>query len=211
MRISAVNNQNPNFMMAKPANMRAYTKTVEEGLKVLDKNMGFIIHNSSVPAKKAINTGIGSLLSVSAAISLIPFLKEHGFSTIQQDPDNLRSNDPSPYAPLTPDKNIYMIPLERLASQAYDNILSARTLKAISTRANLVEADRVNYNNVSIEYDHALWEAFTNFKTKSASKNRNKTIEELSLDFEIYKDTHFEEFEPHAIYEILAKHYYYSK
>lgn len=199
MKIS-VNYNEPQFRaMPKPAEMPAYKKAVREGLKVLNKEMGFIIHNNSVPAKKSANTGIGSLLSVTAATAFIPFLQDHGFTSIQQEPSNLRGGDPSPYSPLTTGQNIFVIPLERLASEEYDNLLSQRTLNVISTRANAKEPDRVNYNDVRIEYDHALWEFYENFMNFGC-----KAIEE---EYVKYYKNNIDELEPQAIYEILAKKY----
>ena len=87
---------------AKPANMRAYTRAVAEGLEVLDKTVGIIIHNSSVPSHKSSSTGIGSLLSENARAVFIPFLREQAVTTIQQEPAYIRRlSDPSPYDPLS--------------------------------------------------------------------------------------------------------------
>ena len=207
MRIS-VNNNEPQFRAKPlPADMPIYRRTISEGLKVLDKKMGFIIHNNSVPAKKAANTGIGSLLSITAATAFIPFLQDHGFTSIQQEPSNLRGGDPSPYSPLTTGQNIYTIPLDRLASPAYDYLLSRRTLQAISTRVNNGNINKINYNDVRIDYDHALWEVFSNYRTQKYNNCMSETVKQLDKEFSEYYQKNKEELEPQAIYEILAKKY----
>ena len=103
-------NYGPNFGR-KPSvsEMKFYTKTINEGLRVLDKKVGIILHNSSAPAVKSQNTGIGSLLSETTETKLIPFLREHAVTSIQQEPNYLRSaNEPSPYSPVDTAKNIFM-------------------------------------------------------------------------------------------------------
>ena len=69
--------------------MQVYTKSVTEGLSLLNKQVDIILHNSSSPAIRSENTGIGSLFSRTVQTKLIPFLKSHGFSNIQQEPNNL--------------------------------------------------------------------------------------------------------------------------
>ena len=44
------------------AEYKHYVPTIKEGLQVLNKELGFIIHNSSVPSNPRVNTGIGTLL-----------------------------------------------------------------------------------------------------------------------------------------------------
>ena len=48
------------------AEIKQYTKAVSKGLKVLDKKVGVIVHNSAVPSPVGKNLGIGSLLSKNA-------------------------------------------------------------------------------------------------------------------------------------------------
>ena len=77
---------------------KGYNEAIQEGLKVLDKELGMIVHNSTTPSKPIENTGIGSLLSDNARANFIPLLSKHGFSKIQQEPDNYRRSwNPSPY------------------------------------------------------------------------------------------------------------------
>jgi 4-alpha-glucanotransferase len=193
---------------AKPAEaeMKLYTKTVSQGLEVLNKKIGMIIHNSSVPATPAQNTGIGSLLSETAEALFVPFLRTHGLSTIQQDPCSLR-NGASPYSPLTTGKNIYMIPLEKLASKKYDNLISDKTFKSIVETSNKHSNESVDFGQVTKNYDIALREAYINYRIKSAKTEQSPVIKKLIAQFTNYKKENSKELESQAIYEILTKKY----
>ena len=90
--------------------MPVYTRSLNAGLKLLDKKVDLILHNSSAPAIRSENTGIGSLFSRTTVTKLFPFLKRHAFSNIQQEPNSLRKpHDNSPYAPEANSRNIFMI------------------------------------------------------------------------------------------------------
>lgn len=192
---------NPNFQR-KPGSsqMKKYTKTVNEGLKVLDKNLGLIVHNSSVPSAYGKNQGIGSLLSKNAELAFIPFLVANGISTIQQEPDNLRSTYvPSPYSPISPAKNIYMIPLERLADNEYGNLVDKEDIqKIIDKNAESNSPNTVNYTQIAKDYDEILTKAYNNLIFDDHV---------LINDFEEFIFKKSEELEPSAIYEVLAKKY----
>ena len=56
----------------KESEKQEYTKTVKQGLKVLDKELGIIVHNSTTPSRPEQNTGIGSLLSENAISYFVP-------------------------------------------------------------------------------------------------------------------------------------------
>ena len=190
-----------------PTEMKSYTRTVKDGLRVLDKELGFIVHNSSVPSIKGQNTGIGSLLSKAAQFSFIPFLLGHGMSTIQQDPNNQRSMiDPSPYSPVSQSKNIYMIPLDRLASEEYEYLLSEETISNLDAKTRATHTDQMKYLSVTKDYDAALREAYGNYKNQLNSKP-SAFIKNLNQEFESFKGNKYEELEPHAIYEIISKEY----
>ena len=63
MKISAVN-QSPTFAKKPNAKeMKVYTKSVNQGLELLGKQVDLILHNESAPAVSSENTGIGSLFS----------------------------------------------------------------------------------------------------------------------------------------------------
>ena len=68
MKILPVNSNNNNSFKRKPTvkEMEVYTNSVNEGLKLLNKRVDIIIHNSSAPAIPSENTGIaGKTYSVS--------------------------------------------------------------------------------------------------------------------------------------------------
>lgn len=199
---------NPSFGRRLTAlEAKAYQATVKKGLKALDKELGVIIHNSTVPALSKLNTGIGSLLSVSAATTLIPLLATHGVTKIQQEPDNLRRSwTMSPYAPLTTGKNIYMIPLEKLTTNDYGRILPTEVFNSIVNNRPNKETNRVDYNYVVENYDVALKIAYQNFLEKSKDTSDSKSpVAKLAKEFIEYKNKNIEEQEPQAIFEILAK------
>lgn len=174
----------------KPAakEMKVYTESINKGLGLLNKQLDLILHNSSAPTIKAENTGIGSLFSRTVQQKLIPFLKEHGFSNIQQEPNGFRkSGDNSPYAPEAETKNIFMIPLEKLASNEYGNILSKETFQKIVL--NNPNPSNVDYNYIRKMYDVALKEAYQN------SKNSKEFLE--------FKNKFGDDYEKSALFRIL--------
>ncbi len=197
-----------------------YTASVKEGLQVLNKELGFIVHNQSTPSQVGLNIGIGSLLSKFSKDVFTPFLVSHGFKKIQQEPNYLRrTTDPSPYDPISAAKNIYMIPLEKLASKDYGMLLSKTTLDNIIKRKTAENnPNRVNYPNIDKEYNLALNEAYTRFKMRQNSNlidstysylsHSNKTLNQnLVKDFEAFKAKKEEELEAPALYEILTRLY----
>ena len=205
--ISTTNN-NPCFgRMLTAREQVLYTNSVKQGLKALDKELGIIIHNSSVPSKPFLDTGIGSFLSKTSERFFIPFLKTHGFSTIQQEPNYLRRlSDPSPYSPISTSKNIYMIPLEKLASPEYDNLISIKDFVGIVKRKQFENnPERVDYGNVFHEYDYALKSAYRNFKLKQKSSPQ---IRSLKNEFKDFKKDKYRDLEPDAMYEILTKEHF---
>ena len=210
MYISSINNadRNPNFGRMLTAKEQVVdTKTINNGLKALDKELGIIIHNSSAPSKSFMNTGIGSLLSKTSDKFFIPFLRTHGFSSIQQEPDFLRRlSDPSPYSPISTAKNIYMIPLEKLASPEYDNLIPLKDFIGIVKRnADAKKLEKVDYGNIFLEYDTALKTAYKNFRSK---KKTSGIINALDKQFKAFKQERYDSLEPNAMYEILAKEHY---
>lgn len=198
---------NPSFQRKpNPAEMKMYTKSLKEGLRVLEKDMGFIIHNSSVPSNPKNNIGIGSLLSKNAELSFIPFLAANAFTAIQQEPDSIRGqSDVSPYAPQSTAKNIYMIPIERLATEEYGNLIPQEEIQTVvRENSSRKEPNSVDYSKTAKTFDKILSSAYSAF---IKSNSDNKKIAELKNEFEDYKQNNKEELEPKAIYEILAKKY----
>lgn len=186
---------------------QGYTKAIRDGLNVLDKELGIIIHNSTTPSRAIENTGIGSLLSENARANFIPMLSSHGFSKIQQEPDNLRRSwNPSPYSPLANGKNIYMIPLEKLTTEEYANILPLSVLNFIVENRPNKEDNKVDFNYVVNSYDKALNVAYSSFLRRSLENEEEQSpIGKLASEFSEYKAKNAEEQEPQAIFEILAK------
>ena len=198
MRITKINSSN-NASFGRcftPKEMQVYTSSLNEGLRLLNKKVDIIIHNSASPSVPAENTGIGTLFSKTVQNKLIPFLKAHGFTGIQQEPNNLRkAGDPSPYAPESSAKNVFMIPLEKLTTKKYDEILPRGIFKSIVAKKK--STDRVDYEYVNNAYDKALRIAYNNFKEKNVLKN----------EFEEFKKTNGEDLEKAAIYRVLDKMY----
>ncbi len=192
MKISAIA-QSPTFGQKPNAKqMKVYTNSLNQGLELLGKQVDLILHNASAPAVSAENTGIGSLFSRTTVTKLFPFLKEHGISGIQQEPNGLRkAKDNSPYAPEASAKNIFMIPLEKLASDEYGNILSKATFNKIV--ANNPDKNNVDYDYVRKAYNVALKEAFNN------GKNSKEFIE--------FKQQNEEKYEQSAIFHLLNELY----
>ena len=190
MKIQKVDNSLTFTRKPNQKEMQIYTRSVNEGLNLLGKQVDIILHNASAPAVKSENTGIGSLFSRTTITKLFPFLKEHGITGIQQEPNGLRKVlDNSPYAPESNAKNIFMIPLEKLASDEYGNILSKKTFEAIVK--NNPSKDEVNYPYVRSMYSIALREAYEN------SKNSKEFLE--------FKAAREADYEESAIYRILSK------
>ena len=195
MRIERINQQT---FGRKPnaREMQVYTLSVEKGLKLLNKEIDVIIHNASLPSAKAENTGIGSLFSRTTVEKLIPFLKKHSIKGIQIEPATMRkSNDFSPYAPESSAMNIFMIPLEKLASGDYRNLLSKETFETIV--ANRTKSNNTDYKKVSESYNKALKEVYENFKKGDF----------LKLDFEEFKAQKGDYLERAAIFRILDNKY----
>lgn len=199
MKISEIKRSNYNQSFKRnltTKELEVYTNSLNKGLKLLNKQMDIIIHNSAAPAIEAENTGIGSLFSRTVQEKLIPFLKAHGFTGIQQEPNNLRkSGDPSPYAPESSAKNIFMIPLEKLTTEKYGKLLSEHDLSKVVT--NRSKSSRVDYYNVNEEYNNVLHKAYQNFKEGNSLKE----------EFAQFKKENHNELTKNAIYRILDKHY----
>ena len=148
MEVRNINNYQPSVNFKRrllPAEAKVYKSTIQEGLKVLNKKVGIIVHNSTTPAIGKFNTGIGSLLSITALTNFLPLLATHGVTSIQQEPDNLRRNwTLSPYAPLATGKNIYMIPLEKLTTEEYGigfRLADEELLNKVNTAIDELTAD----------------------------------------------------------------------
>ena len=190
MKVNSVG-VNPSFgRKPNQAEMKVYTNSVNKGLNLLGKQVDIILHNASAPAVRSENTGIGSLFSRTVKEKFIPFLKEHGFSHIQQEPNGLRkAADNSPYAPEADTKNIFLIPLEKLVSE---KLLSKETFDNIVK--NNPNPERVNYPYVRENYDKALREAFENSK-------KNTLYKEEFAKFKLENEAKYEQ---SAIFRLIS-------
>ena len=185
------------------AEIKQYTKAVSQGLKILDKKVGVIVHNSAVPSSSGKNLGIGSLLSKNAEKLFIPFLAMNAVTSIQQEPDNLRGKyDPSPYSPQSLAKNTYMLPVERLSGDEYAGMLDDADVRSVVRENNKrYLPNKVNYNKVSESYEKVLSRAYQNFTNP---ENAEK-FSSLRKEFSEFSTKNAKELTPSAIYEILSR------
>ncbi len=206
---------NPQFCR-KPngSEMQRYTKSVSQGLKVLNKDLGIIVHNSTVPSLPRQNLGIGSLLSKSAELAFIPFLAANAYSSIQQEPDNIRASyTPSPYSPVATSKNIYMIPIERFATEEYGNLIPQESIQEIiDNNSKLGNPNKVDYSKVRADYDKVLFNAYESLMNESDEHmqlglDKEIRLQHLKLQAEFldYKEANNDRLTPMAIYEVLSK------
>ena len=197
MKIQSMTNNDLNFKrIPNQSEMKVYVSSVNEGLRLLNKQVDIIIHNASAPSVPAENLGIGTLFSRTVQEKLIPFLKAHGFTGIQQEPNNLRKQgDPSPYAPESSTKNIFMIPIEKLTTEKYGKILPKGIFEYFINH--IKDKDNVNYKEVNNIYDRTLRVAFDNFNKGTILKNE-------FLDF---KKKNAESMEKAAIFRVLKNLY----
>ncbi len=174
------------------AEMQVYSKSLEKGLNLLGKQVDIILHNSSAPSIQAENVGIGSLFSTTTVKKLFPFLKKHMIKGIQQEPNGLRKfGDNSPYAPEASSKNIFMIPLEKLTTKEYNEILSKETFNSIVK--NNPNPQNVDYKYVRAYFNKALGEAYENYKKGDTSELEN------------FKKEFSSKYEPAAIFRVLSE------
>jgi 4-alpha-glucanotransferase len=201
MKILPVDTRNSTAFGRKPVGkeMQIYTSSINEGLKLLNKQVDIIIHNSSAPSVPKENTGIGSLFSRTVQEKLIPFLREHGFTGIQQEPNNLRKpHDASPYSPESSAKNIFVIPLEKLTTEKYAKILPKSMFNDIVKNNPL--KNEVDYDYVRQVYDDALKTSYENF--------RKCPDYQLKYEFFVFKQKNRKDLEKEAIYRILHDEYH---
>lgn len=217
MKIDTIRTTSPQFQRKPNATeMKKYTRALNEGFKVLNKDFGMIIHNSSVPAAKEKNMGIGTLLSTAAATLFLPFLSKHAVNSIQQEPDTYRASyTNSPYSSIAITRNELMIPVEKLATEEYGFLVDEDTVNKIAKSNINKDQMHVDYNKVKQDNDAILREAYNNLQTRSDNYFWGKPLhskEKVSsvintIDFEKWKIKHQEDLEPAAIYSALSKKY----
>lgn len=183
-----------------------YTKAIHDALDYLGvKNLSMIVHGSSFPSDKR-DTAIGSPYS-KGADKFVDFLKLNGFNSIQLGPGGtIDKKDNSPYISTVYAKNELFIDLEPLKSKKYANILSEKTYESLTTKNK--ETKDVNYSYTNFDkafsnYEKALDEAYTNFKTKVNEENPDAL--KLNKEFEKFKVENKSWVENDGLYKVLAK------
>lgn len=183
-----------------------YTKAIHDALDYLGvKNLSMIVHGSSFPSDKR-DTSIGSPYS-KGADKFVDFLKLNGFNSVQLGPGGtIGKKDNSPYISKVYAKNELFIDLEPLKSNKYANILSEKTYNSLTSKNRETKEKNYNYTNFNKafdNYDRAMTEAYTNFKTKLEEKN--PTAEKLNKEFSKFKKDNKSWVENDGLYKVLSQ------
>lgn len=175
------------------------TKTIQEALKVLGKkNLALIIHGGSFPAIQDEDTGFGSANS-SGGKALIDFASGI-FNMIQLGPaGKTKSSDASPYTSTIFSNNPLFIDLKELTTDKWHNILSEKTFNEIVANSPCKGLNYTAYSYIYNEQEHALKEAYENFKKLKPNK--------IQKEFEIYKKDNCCWLDSDALYEALTAEY----
>ncbi len=183
-----------------------YSKAIHDALDYLGvKNLSMIVHGSSFPSKDR-DTAIGSPYS-KGADKFVDFIKMNGFNSVQLGPGgSIGKKDNSPYISKVFAKNELFIDLEPLTTKKYAGILSEKTYNKVSTKNK--ETKDTNYNYTDFDkafdnYDIALGEAFGNFKTKVA--NKDKDALKLNKEYQAFKEDNKNWVENDGLYKVLKK------
>lgn len=211
MRILGIRNtnyQNLSFeRRLRKEEERPYQETQKEALKVLGvDNLAMIIHGSSHPSV-AKDGNIGSPISKGAK-RLIRLEKLNGFNSEQLGPmGKLSKIDFSPYSAKVFAKNHLFINLEELTTEKYSNILSKKTYNYVTDVHKIPDK---NYNNTDFleafeNYDIALSEAYSSFKTKLNNGDENTL--NLNTEFEEFKEKSSKWLLKDGLFKVLANVY----
>lgn len=175
------------------------TKTIQEALKVLGKkNLALIIHSNSFPSIEAEDTGFGSANS-NGGKALIDFASGI-FNMIQLGPaGKTKSSDASPYTSTIFSNNPLFIDLKELTTDKWENILSEKTFAEIVANNPCKDVNYTAYRYIYNEQEHALKEAYENFKKLKSNKLQN--------EFETYKSDNSCWLDKDALYEALSGEY----
>lgn len=171
-------------------------KTIQEALKVLGKkNLALIVHSNSFPSIEGEDTGFGSVNSAGGR-KLIDFASGI-FNAIQLGPSGkTKCCDSSPYTSTIFSNNPLFIDLKELTTKEWGNILSEATYNEIVANNPKRDKGKTAYSYIYKAQQHALKEAFDNFK-----KSKSKKIKE---EFETYKKDNKFWLEKDALYEALS-------
>ncbi len=183
-----------------------YTHAIKDALDYLGvKNMSMIIHGSSFPSDKR-DTSIGSPYS-KGADKFVDFIQMNGFNSVQLGPGgSIGKKDPSPYISKVFAKNEMFIDLEPLKSSKYAKILSDETYNKLTTRNKETKDKNYNYtdfNKAFGNYDVAMKEAYSTFKTKLAEKD--KSAVKLNKEFNKFKEDNKSWVENDGLFKVLTK------
>ncbi len=175
------------------------TKTIQEALKILGKkNLALIIHSNSFPAIEEEDTGYGSANS-NGGKALIEFASGI-FNMIQLGPaGKTKSSDASPYTSTIFSNNPLFIDLKELTTDKWHNILSEATFNEIVENNPCKGINYTAYRYIHSEQEHALKEAYDNFKKLKSNK--------IQKEFEIYKKDNCCWLGSDALYEALTAEY----
>lgn len=183
-----------------------YSKAIHDALDYLGvQNLSMIVHGSSFPSEKR-DTSIGSPYS-KGADKFVDFIKMNGFNSVQLGPGgSIGKKDNSPYISKVFAKNELFIDLEPLTSKKYANILSEKTYNKLSTKNQETKDKNYNYTNFDKafdNYDVALKEAYGNFKTKVA--NKDKDALKLNKEYQNFKEENKNWVENDGLFKVLKK------
>lgn len=183
-----------------------YTHAIKDALDYLGvKNMSMIIHGSSFPSDKR-DTSIGSPYS-KGADKFVDFIKMNGFNSVQLGPGgSIGKKDPSPYISKVFAKNEMFIDLEPLKTAKYGKILSDETYNQLTTKNKESKDKNYNYtdfNKAFSNYDVAMKEAYSTFKTKLASND--KSAVKLNKEFNKFKEDNKSWVENDGLFKVLTK------
>lgn len=175
-----------------------YKQIVQEGLAALNKkNMALILHGVSFPSLKGENTGFGTYNS-NGAKKIMDFAGNM-FNAIQLGPNGkTKIGDSSPYTGTVFSQNPLFMDLASLATNEYDNILSAVTLEKIiaenpekyeNKAAYVYSIETLNnvmdeiYENFNLNVSAQIKERYENFKKENAYwLDKDALYEALSIE-----------------------------
>lgn len=183
-----------------------YTHAIKDALDYLGvKNMSMIIHGSSFPSEKR-DTSIGSPYS-KGADKFVDFIKMNGFNSVQLGPGgSIGKKDPSPYISKVFAKNEMFIDLEPLKTSKYGKILSDETYNQLTTKNKETKDKNYSYtdfNKAFSNYDVAMKEAYSTFKTKLVSND--KSAVKLNKEFSKFKEDNKSWVENDGLFKVLTK------
>lgn len=173
-----------------------YKQIIKEALSALNKkNMALILHGVSFPSLKGENTGFGTYNS-NGAKALMNFAGDM-FNAIQLGPNGkTKTSDSSPYTGTVFSQNPLFLDLPSLATNEYDNLLSAVTLeKIVHENPNLYE-NKAAYVYSIETLDIVMNEVYENFKINASTK--------LKEDFEKFKEENAYWLDKDALYEAFS-------